>query len=106
MSITDFSVFGSWELCGFRLKAARRAAGLTQAEVAEAIGVATATYGRYETGGLCPPSDKFATIILTLHARLPEISADHILFDRPIGGTSPGEFLINGVRYRRVGGSA
>lgn len=104
MSTTNLLVFGSWEICGRRLRAVRRAAGLTQAEVAEAICVTKQTYGRYEAAGLRPPIDKFAGIVIALHARLPEISADHILFGGTVVGEPTREVLIDGVRYRPTDG--
>lgn len=42
------------EECGRRLRAAREAAGLTQAEVAERLGMKRGSYAQYETGRIVP----------------------------------------------------
>lgn len=57
-----------------RLKAARRASGMTQKEVAEKIGVAKSTYSLYESGKRTPLVEGVKLIAKTLG-----VTADELL---------------------------
>jgi transcriptional regulator with XRE-family HTH domain len=62
------------------LRAARKRKGLTQAKVAEAIGVSTNIYGRYENAGRWPSIETLQQICKVL-----DVSADTLL------GIEPGQ---------------
>ena len=62
-------------------RAARQKAGLTQADVAERIGVATEVYGRLERGLLMPSVPTLRRICVALH-----LSADALL---SLGSSQP-----------------
>lgn len=57
-----------------RLKQARKAAGMTQKEVAERLGITESTYCGYETGKRQPDAVKISAI-----ARLLGVSGDYLL---------------------------
>jgi len=51
---------------GGNLRKFRKARGLTEAEVAEAIGISPTTLGRYETGKAMPRADVLLNIAVVL----------------------------------------
>ena len=59
---------------GERLKAARRAAGLSQKDLALAVGITSVSYSTYETGARAVPLAKLADILRVL-----DVSADWVL---------------------------
>ena len=59
---------------GERLKRLRREKGVTQVEVANAIGVTTSAYGHYESGVREPSVD-----IIILLCKYFDVSADYLL---------------------------
>lgn len=69
---------------GARIKAARESAGMTQAGLANAIGVQGQTIWRYEHGETTPGADVLGRI-----ARACGVSSDALLFgdDEPATGT-------------------
>lgn len=56
------------------LKKARLLAGMTQIQIAEAVGVSQPTYQRWETGTAKPPVNKLAKL-----AKILKVTADHLL---------------------------
>ena len=61
-------------MLGKRLKAARKAAGMTQKEAAAAIGVTESTYCGYETGKRSPDPRKISAL-----AKVFDVSGDFLL---------------------------
>ena len=59
---------------GKTLRAAREAAGLTQAQVAERASISNEFYARCERGRAVPATDTFARIVVAL-----DVSADELL---------------------------
>lgn len=60
---------------GARLREAREAKGMTQAELARAIGVETPSYWRYESGGQQPGGESLAALCRTLG-----VTAEWVMF--------------------------
>lgn len=60
-----------------RLRAARRAAGLTQAELAERVGVDRVSIGRYEAGAVTPAADTYLRILAACRRNPPARLDDH-----------------------------
>ena len=56
-----------------RMKAARAAAGLSQADLAQAVGVARQTIGLIEAGGYNPTLNLCVAICKTLHVTLNDL---------------------------------
>lgn len=69
-----------WPHLGKRIAAARKAAGLTQPELAEALNVDSNGISRYETGRVKPPRKAMDTLVLLLK-RPPEYFVDKPLDD-------------------------
>lgn len=69
----------------YKFKEARKACGLTQREVAQALNVTTATYSRYENGLIQPDPETLKNIALLLNTSvdflLGSISKDNLLVD-------------------------
>lgn len=69
----------------YKFKEARKACGLTQREVAQALNVTTATYSRYENGLIQPDPETLKNIALLLNTSvdflLGSISEDNLLVD-------------------------
>lgn len=69
----------------YKFKEARKACGLTQREVAQALNVTTATYSRYENGLIQPDLETLKNIALLLNTSvdflLGSISEDNLLVD-------------------------
>ena len=59
-----------------RMKAARAAAGLSQSELAEAVGVTRQTIGLIEAGGYNPTLNLCVAICKTLHVTLNDLFWD------------------------------
>ncbi len=59
---------------GNRIREARNAAGLTQPQMAESLGLSLRTYQKYEEGSRRPPLDTLVNIALKLH-----VSTDWLL---------------------------
>ena len=59
-----------------RMKAARAAAGLSQSDLAEAVGVTRQTIGLIETGGYNPTLNLCIAICKTLHVTLKDLFWD------------------------------
>ncbi len=57
-----------------RLKETRKAAGLTQKEVASKLGITEATYNRYEKGAHSPTPETLRSLCIILN-----VSADYLL---------------------------
>ncbi len=55
-----------------RIKRARQAAGLTQAEAAEAAGVPLSSFQSYEQGKVTPPYGRVEAILAALSEAMPE----------------------------------
>jgi transcriptional regulator with XRE-family HTH domain len=62
------------ETIGARARAARKAAGWTQGDVATQVGLVTQVYGRLERGGMLPSVETLRKLALVL-----ELSADDLL---------------------------
>ena len=60
-----------------RLKAARAAAGLSQAELAQKVGVTRQTIGLIESGGYNPTLQLCVSICKTLHVTLNDLFWDN-----------------------------
>lgn len=69
----------------YKFKEARKACGLTQREVAQALNVTTATYSRYENGLIQPDPETLKNIALLLNTSvdflLGSISENNLLVD-------------------------
>ena len=66
---------------GARIKQARDAAGLTQEDLADRVGVGTAMVSRWEGGLRLPPVDR-----LVLIARVTETTVDHLTETMDVDG--------------------
>ncbi len=70
---------------GARVKAFREAAGLTQEQVAERVGITQASYALWERRNVALTADQLATLAATLC-----VTADQLVFDAPRKGTRGG----------------
>lgn len=62
---------------GMRAREARTALGLTQAEIAEEVGLATEVYGRLERGGMLPSVPTLVKLAAVLRVSPGDLLAAH-----------------------------